>query len=776
MKTRLNLLIIVFLIFNISAIAQEQIQLEGNVVDEEGEPVPFAQVALYEDSDNKTPLKGTVTNAEGDFQISAREGTYDLAIVFVGYDKKILENVEFSAAGSKLGEIVIQEAAQKLEEVVIESEQVRRPITTDLEGLNVRPDQTLSNIGGSVLDVLRNTPSVSVSQDGSISLRGSSSTNILIDGRNSALASDLEQLPASAVKNIKIVNNPNAKYDAEGEGGVINIELKKGEEKGTNGKAEFTLGTRYRLSSSLRLNHRGEKFNAYGGYSYRQFPSVGYSISRRETYDDNRLLRQRSNRSRDDSEHTINFGGDYYFGKSKLSYEGALNFEVESDTENNNTTLRNLGSGEEILSYLRQNTETEDNYSHDNALIYERLFENSDREFRAVVSHSERDQLENQRIGIYREVLSPQGEPQGRERATNDELSKTTVLQADYVHPMPNGKIEAGYKSTFRYFDNDYDYEILNGNTWVNQDGVSNRFLYKDQIHALYFIYAHNFENFDVSFGTRAEQTFVDTRLYDTDETNDQQYLNFFPSLQTQYRFDKFNSLKFTYSRRIDRPNSWRLNPFPDIADSLNIRIGNPNLQPEFIHSFEVGHMIQWEKVDLTSNLFYRHVNGQVDYIVNIIDGISYRQPTNLNTSTTYGLEIINTTELFSWWSLNASYSLFQTQVDGTNLDDSFSNQGLAWNAKLTTDFSLPWDIDMQLTGNYTAPEIEAQGRDLARYYIDMSLQRKFLDDKGTINISFRDIFDVRNFAGENYGTNFVQTFEYKRESQIVLVSLGYNF
>ncbi len=626
---------------------------------------------------------------------------------------------------------------------------------------------------------MRNTPSVNVGQDGTVTIRGSSSTNVLIDGRNSVLASDLEQIPASAIEQVKIVNNPNAKYDAEGAGGVINIQLKRGQESGTNGKAELTVGTRYRLNSNLRLNHKSENYNVYGGYSYRRWPSVGFSRTTRITNLDNERLEQFNDRERNDNEHTVNIGGDYFFGKNKISYEGAFNLEEESDFEDNKTQVFNRLNEDIILQYNRQNRETEENYALDNALIYERLFDEEGKEFRAVASHSYRDQLENQRIRVFNGTINPVNEdPTGRERAENDEFRQTSILQADYVQPLGEGKLEAGYKSTFRSFDNDYVYEVQDRSTgeWVNQEGVSNRFLYQDQIHALYAIYSRSFDDFDLSVGSRLEQTFVDTKLYNTGEENEQQYLNLFPSLQALYNLDDKNAVKLTYSRRIDRPNGWRLNPFPDIADSLNVRLGNPNLQPEFIHSMELGHMISFNRADITSNVFFRHVDGQVDYIVRIEDGISYRQPANLNTSMTYGFELIGTAQITEWWSFNGSYSIFRTEVDGTNLGADFTNAGYSWNAKVTTDVNLPYGVDFQLTGNYTAPEIEAQGRDLARYYIDMSLQRSFLQDKANVSVSFRDIFDTRNFAGENFGENFTQDFEYKRESQILLVTLGYSF
>ena len=756
--------------------AQDAFQISGKVVDESNqEPVPFAQVAIYQDG-QQTPVSGTVTRDNGEFQVKLKEGDYNVEIVFVGYDEKKIENLKVNSNKS-IGSISLMPSSLELDEIVVEGNEVRRAITSTVEGINVNPEQTLSNAGGSVLDVLRNTPSVNVGQDGSISLRGSGNTNILLDGRNSNLVGDLEQLPASMIESIQIVNNPNAKYDAEGAGGVINIKLKRGEQTGTTGKAELTVGTRMRTNASVRLSRKTKKFNVYGGYSYRSWPGVGFSKTERRIEQADERLVQNVDRSRNDKEHTFTFGGDYFFGKNKLSYEGAFNAENENDYDDTRTRLSSLSTGNPILSYRRENNETEENYSLDNALIYERMFDKKGQEFRALISHSFRDGVENQFIDIYDNLEVE--EVSRFERSGNDEYRDNLVMQADYVHPLANGKIETGYKSIFRTIDNDFLYEAQNGanSDWVTRDDVSNRFRYEDKIFAAYFIYSGNLgENFSYSAGVRGEQTFVDTRLFNNNEVNEQSYLNLFPSASMQYKVNEGNTLKFSYSRRIDRPSPWRLNPFPDISDSLNVRIGNPNLQPEFINSFEVGHLFSSDKVELTTNFFYRSVNGQIDWIVRVEDGISYRGPLNLNNAQTYGFEIVNVTQLTNWWSINASYSLFETRVDGTNLNADFTNSGLSWYVKLNSDFSLPWGVDMQITANYTAPEIEAQGRDLARYFMDLSFQKSFLNDKANATLSIRDIFDTRNFQGENFGQGIFQEFEFKRESRIALLSVNYAF
>ncbi|HBH22490.1 MAG TPA: TonB-dependent receptor [Cytophagales bacterium] len=759
-----------------SVFAQSIHKITGSVKDEEnGERVPFTQIALYPIGSD-TPAAGATSDDQGQFQLKVKEGEYRLLASFVGYSDKTIEEIKVDQ-DINLGEIKLASETTQLKEVVVKAEKVESSFNATMEGIEINPERNLSNQGGSVVDILRNTPSINVDQDGNISLRGSSNTNILIDGRNSVLASDLEQIPAAMVDKISIVTNPNAKYDAQGEGGVINIKLKQGEGLGNSGKAELTLGNRERINASLRMNASKKNFNVYGGYSFRQWKRLDNSSTRRETYDNNQLLKQEGTNNRSDWEHTFNFGGDYIWKKNKLSYEGTFNMEDEQDRELNQSRITDLTTGELLNEYARINNETENNSSVGNALIYTRLFDNEEKEFKAFVSHSYRDQEEIQDIDVYSGTYVPGDETlTGNERATIQQYLTNVVAQVDYAQPTEIGKIETGYKLIYRDLDTDYLYEQMdmNSGNFIKNDEVSNRFLYQDQINAAYLILSREIDAFGFSAGVRMENTTVNTNLITTGEENKQQYTDWFPSAQFRYFLDKQNTLKFTYSRRIDRPSPRRLNPFQDISDSLNVRQGNPDLQPEYIQSLEFGHMLDKENWQLTTNLFYRYTDGWVDYIVQVDNGISYRNPANLNSATTYGIEFINVGKIMPGWNINASYSLFRAQVDGRNLDDNYTNDGITWNAKLTSDLKIPFDINWQVNGYYEAPEIEAQGRDLARYYVDMSFSKKILKDKASLNLSLRDIFNTFNFAGENNGEDFSQSFVYNRDTRMILLSMSY--
>lgn len=598
--------------------------LNGKITDNEsGDPLSFVQVALFKPGESR-PVTFSDSNDDGSFSVSAPEGIYFLRLFLIGYNEKELEvNLD---GNQNLETIKLISENQDLEEVVVQSSKF--PIRSDAEGITINPSQNLSNLGGTLLDILRNTPSVSVSEDGAITLRGSSGTNILINGRNSSLTQNLDQIPASAIEQIKIINNPNARYDAEAEAGVIDIVLKKGENLGTHGNGELTYGTRGRTNAGININHRTLKYNVFAGYNFRRWRSIGERSTEREIFEDEETLVQNTNSRDENIGHNLNFGADYYFGNNIISYEGF--FQTSDDSEVNTlfSELRENETNDLILEYVRRNRETEADDGFDNALIYERTFDNPDKTLKIIASNSYRNQYKIQNIDIFRNTLDPVEENlNGMERAFTDEKRYVSVFQADFTNPLSSdAKIEAGLKSNIRKFDNDYIYARFQENIqdFVEDRNVSNRFIYQDQIHAGYFIYSNSSTKFDYTLGLRGEYTFVDTFLENTRESNQQNYFNLFPSLQTLYKINEENSLKLSYSRRIDRPTAWRLNPFPDITDSLSVRRGNPNLQPELIHSLEFGHLANFESSSLTTNLFYRHVDNQLDFVTIIEDGISY--------------------------------------------------------------------------------------------------------------------------------------------------------
>ena len=773
---RAALIFFCFSFFIFKSTAQEA-QVSGKLIDgETNTPLGFVQVAIFEPGNTSSPITYSDTDEEGNFLLQIKPGTYVLRAFFIGY--KDFEINPLKVDGSKdLGTLSLANENQNLEEVVVTTSKL--PVRTTMEGITITPENNLANLGGTLLDILRNTPSISVSEDGAIALRGSTGTNVLINGRNSSLTQNLDQLPASAVEEIRVINNPNARFDAEAEGGVIDIILKKGQELGTHGGLEATYGTRNRMNLGGRINRRTAQWNTYAGYNYRDWKDVGNRRSTRVLFEEEETLRQNTSNSRRNAGHNLNYGADYYFGNNVLSYEGVFQSSLDRQTNTLFAEIDRPGLVSEAANYVRRNNETESDDGLDNALIFEHNFKDKGHLLRATASHSYRNQFKTQNISIFNGTLDPQPENQtGRERAFTDEVRNISVVQVDYIRPLESGKFETGLKSNIRKFDNDYRYERFSETEqgFVEDPRISNRFIYEDQIHAGYVVFSQTKPKFEYGLGLRGEYTIVDTYLANTDEANRQDYFNLFPSVQGLYNLNDKHSLKFTYSRRIDRPTAWRLNPFPDITDSLNVRRGNPNLQPELINSFEFGHLANFEKASLTTNLFYRKVNGQLDFITIVEDGISYSQPDNLLSAQSYGVEWIGTGEVNEWYSLNGSVTVFRITVDGSNISEEFTNSGFSWNAKVTQDFKLPFGFNFQLAADYDSPEVEAQGRDLSQYFIDGTIQKSFLEDRANFSLSVRDIFDTRRFAGNALTNRFSQEFYSKQETRIILLSARYNF
>lgn len=779
MKNIIYFILVVFLSLPYSELAAQNnpFTISGQAYDIENEiPIQFAQVALFKEN-AKEPEAFSNTDEKGNFQLQASKGNYELKIFFIGYEDKILSDITLNK-NMDLGKVEMINDDNQLDEVEVTG--TKPLVRTTVEGITINPDQNLSNLGGTLLDILRNTPSVRVGDDGSISLRGSSGTNVLINGRNSSLTRNLDRIPASSIDEIKVINNPNARYDAEAEAGIIDIKLKKGDKLGTNGGVDGLYGTRGRSSLGGQINHRDIRYNVYGGYNYRNWKNVGDRRVDRTIFEDEENLRQNTNSASQREGHTFNYGADYYFGNNTLSYEGVLSTSYSQQVNTLFSQLNDTNTDDLLLEYVRRNSENETDDGYDNAIIYERYFKEKERSFKFSASQSYTNQFKTQNIEIFRGTQSTdEAGLNGREQAFTDEKRYNYVFQADYIHPFENKmKLETGLKSNIRNFTYDFDFSRFSfeNDEFEDDPAVSNEFDYQDRIHAAYVVLSKSFEKLDVIAGVRGELTQLNTYLYNTDEENGQEYFNLFPSLQTLYKLSNNQSFKFTYSRRIDRPTAWRLNPFPDITDSLNVRRGNPNLQPELINSMELGHIFEGKTSSLTTNFFYRQIQGRLDYITRVEDGISYSEPANLNTAESYGVEVIGLKDITPWWTLNGSVTGFNIRVDGSNISEEFTNNGYALNSKLTSDFKLPYDITIQLVGNYDSPEIEAQGSNLAQYYMDASIQKSFLDKKGSISFSARDIFDSLRYAGDRLTNSFSQSYYSKRETRIFLLNARYSF
>lgn len=742
--------------------------IRGKVIDEQTDaPLAFATVRLYKAEDSALVV-GAIADDQGAFALKApASGAYYVQVDFLAYKALVTQafTLEKGNLAQDLGTIGLAPEGLTLNEVVLQAERSQMELKLDKKVFNVGQD--LANNGGSAVDILSNIPTVSVDPEGNVSLRGSGNVRILVDGKPSGLitfkgAEGLRQLQGNLIERVEIVSNPSARYEAEGMGGIINIVLKKDRRNGFNGSFDLNLGEPANYGGSVNVNYRTKKINFFTNYgiAYRSSPGENslYQIIQRDN--STFITDQNTDRTRKDLSNNIRLGFDYMPGESHtltsaFSYNYSDNkryadllyrdYEV-SENNPTGTTLRTQDEKEiePNLEYSLDYKKTFKKEGHEfvAALRYQKNWENSDQLF------EETTRLNSSGGGLTTELF---------QRSENDESEKQLLLQADYVQPFSkDAKLEAGYRSTIRDLDNDYLVEELQAGNWVSLEGLSNNFLYEENIHASYLIWGQKVNSYSYQLGVRAEYSDIATRLLQTNQVNERDYLNFFPSAHVTYELKGGNNLQLSYSRRVRRPRYRELNPFFTFSDNRNFREGNPDLNPEFTDATELGYFKQFEKATLLSSIYYRYTSGIVEDIRRLDEsGITITRPENLSTENAYGMEFAITYNPIKWMKLDGNFNFFRAITDGTNLGQTFESDTYSWFARLTSLINFWKDADLQLRGNYEAPRLTTQGKRKAIYFMDIAVSKDLFQKKATLALSISDVFNSRRFRTISEGENF---------------------
>jgi ferric enterobactin receptor len=762
--------IISFLFFSSSVIAQQGtrggvFKISGKVADQTGEnPLEFATVTLLLAQDSSA-ISGAVTNAEGNFTLKAKAGEYILKTGFLGFESQLISGIVVNADNPlfEIPTIFLKPQETTLDEVEIQAEKSMMEFSLDKKIFNVGAD--LANNGGNASDLLDNIPSVAVDIEGEVSLRGNNGVRVLINGKPSGFnnADGLQQLPANLIEKVEIITNPSAKYEAEGSAGIINIVLKKERRKGWNGTFDISGGYPHRHNANISLNHRRERVNIFAsaGLRYRWTPRVSYE--HREIY-------------REDSTEIIDQEGLFYRGGLSGNFRFGIDINLsEYSTLTGSVRYRKgLDRNQGQLDYLyfdrfeqlafvdaRRTLEGEDDNSLDYSLNYEKKFAQKGRKFTADIIYTSGAETES--MDAEEEELNADYVPLGtrnlQQRINNSEVERELTLQANYEHPIgKDGKFEAGYRTGLRTIGNDYlveeyDYE---GGAWGTLANLSNDFSYDEGIHAVFTTYGNKMNKFSYQVGLRGEYTEIRTLLKNTNESNDRTYANLFPSLFLNYEINPGNALQWNYSRRIRRPRFWDLNPFFTYANPLSIRSGNPNLDPEFAHSFELSHIKYWKKGSLSSSIYYRHTEGVITRINRLSpEGISLRMPENLNTRDDIGSEFNLNYNPFKWWDINWTANLFYGRINAENAGFAGLTQFFAYTSRINSRFSLKNDLDIQLMVNYRGPQGTPQGSRKAILFTDLGINKDVLNKKATVSFRITDIFNTAWYRSETFGDDF---------------------
>ncbi len=764
-----------------------KLKLTGKVFDAQSNaPLAYANVRLFTMADNVL-ITGAVTSETGEFTLDAPAGSYYALLDFMGYKAHKTTTITLARESSPhdLGTVKLALSTNTLAEVVVQAEKSTMELALDKKIFNVGKD--LANAGGTATDILRNLPSVAVDVEGNVSLRGSNSVRILIDGKPSGLVSikggsGLQQLQGSMIERVEVITNPSARYEAEGMGGIINIVLKKDQKQGFNGSFDIITGVPANFGAAANINYRRKNLNFFVNYtaSYRNTP--GRSNLYQELYrnDSTFITRQTMTSRLNGQNNSARAGIDYYFNEKNI-LTGSYTWRISKGKRYSDiqyldyvATTNNLQS-----TTLRTQDETETEPNSEYAISYKRSFTRQGHELTADIRYL--DNWESSDQYFTQKTLNPDGSPSRipsiLQRSLNDETEKQLLFQVDYVQPFAkDGKFEAGLRSSTRDMTNDYTVrEQTQDGDWRPLPGLTNDFLYEERINALYGIIGNKTRKLSYQGGLRAEWTGVTTTLRQTNEVNPRSYANLFPSAHVTYNLPRQHALQLSYSRRIRRPQYNDLSPFMTFSDSRNFFSGNPNLNPEFTNAFEVGHIKYMEKGSITSSLYYRHTNGKIIRIRRVDEqGNSNTRPENLATEDSYGAELTGSYAPFTWWKLDGSFNFFRAITNGDNLDTSLQSDTYSWFTRMTSRFTFWQNSDFQLRGNYEAPRQTPQGFAKAVATLDLGFSKDILNNNGTITLNVIDVFNSRRFRSITEGANFYT--ETNSQGRLRQINLTFNY
>lgn len=750
----------------------------GKLLDDQGEPIPYASTVLYNTSDSSI-VQGMATNANGYFELETKPGNYFLKISFLSFETKVIPNLVITKADINLKTITLTPSATALEAVNIEAERPQMELKLDKRVYNINQD--LGNRGQNVTDILDNIPSVEVDVEGNVSLRNSQNVRILIDGKPSALVGvssndALRLIQSDQIERIEIITNPSARYDAEGEVGIINIILKKEKKKGLNGTFEARAGYPYNLGGSFTLNYRKNKLNLIVGYglSYRERPGQGNTYHQFLQPDTTFSYTSKRDHSRNGLNNNLRLGFGYDFNKyNNISLSGNYNYgQGYNDAQ---VVYKDFDINEELSQTSnRIEDEYQDRTSYQGQFNYTRTFKRKGLKWTVDASIMSSESNEDADLNETSDIPSVEDLIQN---ATTTEKDARNLVQSDFVMPLgEEGKLEMGVKGNWRTIVNDYDVTEFDGTSWNDIFELNNTMEYTENVLAAYLMAGNKTKKFSYQAGLRIENSTIITDFKRTNEVNRRDYLSLFPSVNVSYEFKKNQFVQGSYSRRISRPRHWFLFPFYNLTDNRNISRGNPNLNPVFTDAFEIGYMKRWKNgSSILASPYYRYSTGTIERILlPDSNGINYRFPINLGTRNSFGLEVSGNTQIKKWWSLNGSLNLFREITEGKYENQDFNSDTYAWNARVVNKWKIKKKYSSQVSFNYRSKRQTTQGEQLPMYHFDIAAAMDVLKGNGTLTLSVRDVFNTRMRRNISSGNNFYDETDFQWMSRAGVLTFSY--
>lgn len=765
------------------------------------EPVSYANVLLKAEKDSSFVM-GTLTGEDGRFSLTkVSSGSYIIEISIVGYSTTTVPLLAGRLSSFlDVGTVYIDEDAEVLEELVVAAK--KDEVSSKMDKKTFAISDNLAQSGSSALEAMKNLPGITV-QEGKVQLRGSDKVMVLIDGKQTALTgfgtqSGLDNIPASAIDKIEVINNPSSKYDANGNAGIINIIYKKEKKEGFNGKLGFTGGVgalwvkmenyptirpQYQLTPkvnpSLSLNYRKNKMNIFlqADNLYTHTLNKNEFVDR--YYDNGAVVKQQTKRNRATNIITGKTGVDWYANNyNTVTVSGLFSSEKILDRGDEPFFNGDMSQRLRLWQFLEDELKT----TATAFLQWERKFKQPGRVLQSSFNytyHRENEQY------FFTNIL-PAYTGYDSFKLISDE--HVADLAIDYTHPLRYGRAEGGIKLRRRYIPVNMQFKPgLNSPLDVNAGGWAN---YAETIPAVYGNYVFESKRLEVEAGVRVEYVEVQYDVnpnHNTYTSDGYNYTQPFPNLRFAYKLNDYNRLSLFFTRRVDRPNEVDIRIFPKYDDAEIIKVGNPALRPQFTNTVEAGYKRSWADGYAYASVYHKLMDATITRISIIVPGstIIYNVFHNAGKSYNTGLEMMLSQNISKLVTFNLNMNGYKNTIEAYSVvnkypvTDTFSaprQELYSGNIKLNTLFHLPRRVEAQLTAIYLAPDIIPQGRIDSRFSIDLGMKKTIQKGKGEIFINATDVANTLRIRKEiqGEGFNYISTDYY--ETQVVRLGYAYKF
>ncbi|MES2592887.1 MAG: TonB-dependent receptor [Bacteroidota bacterium] len=795
-------LILLFLMLSGTYAQVTSVTVSGIIKDKAAKTALSYVSVVVKTATDSSFVTGTVSNEEGLFTLgNIKPGNYFFEVSFIGYATK--KQPLFVGSLSEFLDITtieLEENIETLGEVTVTVKQ--DDLSSKMDKKTYSVEDNVSQGGGSVMQTMQNLPGVTV-QDGKIQLRGNDKITVLIDGKQTALTgfgnqSGLDNIPASAIEKIEIINNPSSKYDANGNAGIINIIYKKNKDEGFNGKVGFTTGLgslwvrkdnlptirpQYqftpKINPSLSLNYRKKKINAFFQVDnlYTQTLNKNEFVTR--TYNDGTIIQQQTKRNRNTNFLTSKAGIDWYLNEQNtLTVSGMFGSEKIIDRGDQPFFNSDLSERLRLWQFLEDELKTTVMAS----VSYQHKLKQAGHLLNIGFNYTFHREDEKY---FFDNILPSYTGKDAFKLISDEHVADFTV---DYIKPLKYGRMETGLK--FRKRDIPTNMLFIPGLNSPLDTNAGGWATYKEIIPALYGNYIFENEKYEAELGLRIEYVGLQYNVNPTHNTYKSDGYNYtqpFPNLRLAYKLNERNKLSLFYNRRVDRPNEVDIRIFPKYDDAEIIKVGNPALRPQFTNSFELGYKTSWKAGYFYSAAYHRIADGTITRIASTVPGsnLIYSIFQNVNKSYTTGLEVVFSLKAAKWYSFNLNLNGYHNQIDAFTVENKYpllhtfsaeKQEVYSGNIKLNNTFHLPHNFNAQLTAIYLAPDIITQGKISSRFSLDFGLKKAIQKGKGELFINATDLLNTMVVKKEIQGNgfNYISTDYY--ETQVIRFGYNYKF